>query len=220
MKTKLVSNNSDRLVVFLTGWGCDDVQFKQMTGTSDVLLCWDYSDLGFEFDFSGYKTVDLIAYSAGVFVGGLIEEKLPKLSLKIAINGNPKMFDGYFGIPKEVLAVMRNLNLDNFMDFRREYLVTSEKELEEFCKNSSLRTFESCDEELDSLKKYSLTDYAPIDFDVAILSDSDKIFIPKHQTEYFDGKYILLKGFGHNVFSLFTDYDEIIKFALKKSSQL
>ncbi len=51
MKTKLVSNNSARLVVFLTGWGGDDVQFKQMTGTSDVLVCWDYSDLGFEFNF-------------------------------------------------------------------------------------------------------------------------------------------------------------------------
>lgn len=218
MKTKLVTKNSDRLIIFLTGWGCDDVQFRQMTGTSDVLICWDYSDLGFEFDFSNYKTVDLIAYSAGVFVGGLIEEKLPNLRYKIAINGNPKMFDGYFGIPKAVLKVMRNLNLDNFMDFRREYLVTSEKELEEFCKNSSIRTFESCKDELDSLEKYSITDYKTMYFDVAILSECDKIFIPKHQTEYFDGKYLLLEGFGHNVFSLFTDYDEIINFALKKLS--
>ena len=67
MKTKLRENNSNDLVVFLTGWGCDDNQFKNFSSSKNLLLCWDYCTLDFEFDFSKYNEVSLLAYSAWVF---------------------------------------------------------------------------------------------------------------------------------------------------------
>ena len=71
MKTKLRENNSNDLVVFLTGWGCDDNQFKNFSSSKNLLLCWDYCTLDFEFDFSKYNKVSLLAYSAGVLVACL-----------------------------------------------------------------------------------------------------------------------------------------------------
>jgi hypothetical protein len=214
MKTKLISNNSKNLILFLSGWGCDDVQFQNMTSKNDVLLCWDYSDLDFNFNFDNYETVDLIAYSAGVFVAGLIKDKLPKLNKKIAINGNLKMFDEYFGIPKTVLNIMYGLNLENYMEFRKKYLVFSNEELKYFNENSSVRTFESCNLELEKLQEYySNTDNLQFEYDKAILSDSDKIFTPQHQIEYYKDKYILLKSHAHNVFYTFRTFDEILEMA-------
>jgi biotin synthesis protein BioG len=214
MKTKLISNNSKNLIIFLSGWGCDDVQFQNTTSKNDVLLCWDYSDLDFNFDFDKYKTIDLIAYSAGVFVAGLIKENLPKLNKKIAINGNLKMFDKYFGIPKTVLDIMYGLNLDNYMEFRKKYLVFSDEELKYFNENSSIRTFKSCSFELEKLQEYySQATDLQFEYDKAILSDNDKIFTPKHQFEYYKGKYVLLKSHAHNVFNTFKTFDEILEIA-------
>ena len=213
MKTKLLKNNSTDLIIFLAGWGCDDVQFKNIKCSKDLLLCWDYSVLDFDFNFTPYKNIDLISYSAGVFVTGLIQSKLPKLNYKIAINGNLKIFDEYFGISEPALNFMQNLNLNNYMDFRRKFLVNSEEELEDFNKNSSIRTFESCDDELKALQNY-YAEYKPnFDFDIAILSENDKVFTPSHQKKYYNNKYIELKNNAHNVFYTFKTFDSIIDFA-------
>ena len=44
----------------------------------------------------------LLAFSSGVFVSALIKDKLPKLSLTVAANGNINLFD-------------QNLGLDDFI---------------------------------------------------------------------------------------------------------
>jgi malonyl-CoA O-methyltransferase/biotin synthesis protein BioG len=168
--------------------------------------------LDFDLKLDEYENIDLIAYSAGVFIAGLIKDKLPKLNKKIAINGNLKIFDNYFGIRKDALNIMHNLNLDNYMDFRRKYLVFNNKEFEYFNQNSSTRTFESCEQELENLEKYYST-YSNINFeyDKAILSDSDKIFNPEHQKEYYNDKYTLLKKHAHDIFADFNKLDDFLK---------
>ena len=56
MDYKLINNNKDKLIIFLTGWGCDGNQFKFMKSSDyDVLICYDYTNLYLDFDFSGYK---------------------------------------------------------------------------------------------------------------------------------------------------------------------
>ena len=212
MKLKLIKNSSEDLIIFLSGWGCDDNQFKDIKSQNDILICWDYSDISFDFDASAYKSVYLLAYSAGVFTAGLIKEKLPKLKQKTAVNGNPLLFDEYYGIPKDILKVFRGLNLSNYMAFRRDYLVASEAELEDFNKNSSLRTFESCFEELDNLERLALGDYPVMAFDKALISEKDKIFNPRRQKEYFDGKYKTLDSCAHNVFYHFKNFDDLLWF--------
>ncbi len=212
MKQKLIKNNTDELIIFLSGWGCDDIQFQNMKASKDVLICWDYTNTDFDFDFLGYKKYYLIAYSAGVFCAGLIKNKLPKTELKIAINGNPLLTDEYFGIPENVRQIFKDLNINNYMDFRKNFLVMNKKELVFFNKNASQRTFESCLEEITKLENYAAKDIIPMNFDFAILSDNDKIFIPSHQQEYYKGKYKILKNSAHNVFYHFRNFDDILSF--------
>lgn len=68
MKQYLINNISDSLLIFFTGWGCDEYEFKHLKSSSDVLVLYDYSDLDLNFDFSKYKNFDLIAFSAGVLL--------------------------------------------------------------------------------------------------------------------------------------------------------
>jgi len=210
MKTKLINGNSNNLIIFLTGWGSDDKQFKDIKCNDNLLICWDYSDVSFDFDFSKYNNIYLIAYSAGVYVAGLIKNKLPKIKYSFAINGNPKIFDDYYGIDKKVIKEMYSLNLKNYIKFRREYLVFDEKELDDFNKYPSYRTFESCFEELNKLEEYYTNNKSEFDFDLALISDNDKIFNPNHQKEYFK-KHIILQNMAHNIFCKYTNLSKIIE---------
>lgn len=215
MKTKLLKNNSDELILFLGGWGCDEHSYQKMKSKRDVLICWDYTSLDFEFDFSFYKKYYLISYSAGVFIAGLINDKLPEFDCKIAINGNPKIFDKKFGISKDIVDVFRGLNLENYMDFRLKYLVRNEEELKYFNLYQPYRSFESCFEELDKLEEYFNSNYQIIDYDKAIISSEDKIFTLDAQKEYYNGKYKILKNSAHDVFYYFRSFDDIICFICK-----
>ena len=210
MKTKLRENNSNDLVVFLTGWGCDDNQFKNFSSSKNLLLCWDYCTLDFEFDFSKYNKVSLLAYSAGVLVACLLKEKFPKFDKTVAVNGNHLMIDAKFGIDKKITDLMLNLNLDNCMDFISTYIVYDKQELEKFLSTPSYRPFESSKHELLKLQEYCNLKFTPMDFDKIILSDNDKIFNLSTQQEYFKDKYVLLKNASHHTpFIRFSSTDEL-----------
>ena len=91
----------------------DDSQFKNFSSSKNLLLCWDYCTLDFEFDFSKYNKVSLLAYSAGVLVACLLKEKFPKFDKTIAVNGNPLMIDKKFGI--EIKNLLLSLNTRFFL---------------------------------------------------------------------------------------------------------
>ena len=212
MKTKLIENTSNDLVVFLTGWGCDDNQFKNFSSRKNMLLCWDYSTLDFEFDFSKYNKVSLLAYSAGVLVACLLQDKFPKFNKKVAVNGNPLMTDKKFGISKTIIDLMLNLNLDNCMEFISTYLIYDNQELKKFLATPSYRPFESSKQEIIKLQEYCNLKFTPIEFDKVILSDSDKVFNPATQEEFFKGKYVLLKNAAHHTpFLRFNSVDDLFE---------
>ena len=215
MQTKLIRNNSENLIVFLTGWGCDDNQFRFMKSSeNDVLLCYDYTTLDLDFDFSKYKKHYLITFSAGVFVIGMLKDRLPEFEKTIAINGNPLAYDEYFGLRKEIVDIFNGVTKETALDFRRKYIVYDDEEFRLINSNQSLRSFESCREELASLQKYAFQKPPIIKFDKAILSDSDKIFYPSRQKEYWESvtECIYLEKSAHFPFFKLNNYDEIIKF--------
>ena len=41
MKKYLINNNSDSLLIFFTGWGCDEYEFEHLESDCDVLLFYD-----------------------------------------------------------------------------------------------------------------------------------------------------------------------------------
>ena len=66
MKLVKIDNRSSSLIIFFAGWGCDENQFTNLRDREDVLILYDYRDLDLDFDFSPYRQVDVLAYSAGV----------------------------------------------------------------------------------------------------------------------------------------------------------
>lgn len=214
MKTKLIQNNSKNLIIFLSGWGCDGEQFKFMKSkNNNILIVYDYSTIDFDIDISNYNKYYLIAFSAGVFMAGMLKTILPQFTKKIAINGNPIAYDEYFGLNKEIVNVFNGVSKETALDFRKKYLTYNDKELRLFNANQSHRSFDSCKEELKSLKQYDKTNPQAMNFDLAILSKNDKIFNPEHQKEYWEQKTkcIYIDNSAHFPFFQLNNFDEIIE---------
>ena len=50
MQKYLINKNSDNLIIFYTGWGCDEHEFAHVDSDSDILILYNYSDLELDFD--------------------------------------------------------------------------------------------------------------------------------------------------------------------------
>src|SRR5574344_582814 len=117
MKYCLLKHNASDLIIFFAGWGCDENQFANLQDKKDVLIVYDYQNLDLEFDFSKYRHIDLIAYSAGVFVASVLQGKIPNLRKKVAVCGNPFLFDEKFGLSSKTIKIFNSITLDNYLAF-------------------------------------------------------------------------------------------------------
>ena len=208
MKQYFINKNSDNLLIFFTGWGCDEYEFKHIETDYDVLLFYNYFDLDLDFDFSRYKNIDLIAFSAGVFVASIMDFDF-KINKKIAIDGNPYLFDEQLGLSKEMQEILYNITEENAEDFARNYLVKTEEEWKNF--HPSKRTLESCREEFESLKQIYTENYHKIKniYDSAIIGENDLIFNISVQKEFYGEKLFILKNARHNPFFRIKNYKEL-----------
>lgn len=213
MKLFFIDNNSQKLIFFLTGWGCDEKQFSLLKSYNfDILIGYDYSNLDFDFDFSKYKEVNLLTFSAGVFIAGIIKDKLPKINKSVAVNGNPLSYDKYFGLQDNIIDLFKNIAKNNIVNFREEYLVSSKEELKKLNYLQPNRSVESCLTELIQLQKYYLSSFEPMKYDLVCLSDSDKIFNLEKQKEFFNySKIFIIKNSAHFPFFKFKTYEELMQ---------
>ena len=205
-------NHSNDLIVFFSGWGCDYNQFMNLHDNKDVLILYNYQDLNLDFDFSVYANIYVIAYSAGVFVASILASKLPNVRQKVALCGNPYLFDEKFGISKENIKVFKEITLDNYLDFRRKYMVFSDEEYEKYNKLESLRTIESCENELEALDKIYKEKKAKINpiFDKAIVAENDLIFNLQAQIDFYKNKLRIIRNAKHHIFFRFNSFEELI----------
>lgn len=210
MKKYLINNNSDSLLIFFTGWGCDEYEFEHLKSNSDVLILYDYMDLNFDFDFSKYKKVNLIAFSAGVFAASVFDFDF-KIDKKIAISGTPYLFDEYFGLSSDIQEVLYNLTEENADDFTRNYLIKTDEEYKNF--HISRRTLESCREEFDSLKRIYIDKKQDIKdiYDYAVGGEEDPIFNISAQKEFYGKRLNIIKNARHNIFSRINNYEQIFE---------
>ncbi len=208
MKQYLINNNSDTLLVFFTGWGCDEYEFEHLKSKSDVLLLYDYTDLNLNFDFSTYKEINLISFSAGVFAAAAFDFDF-EVNRKIAISGNPYLFDEHFGLSGEMQKVLYGITEETAEDFARNYLVKTDDEYKNF--HPSRRTIESCREEFESLKtlyqerKQKITDI----YDLAIFGDEDQVFNIAVQKEFYGDRLNIIKNARHSIFFRIDSYEQI-----------
>ncbi|MCR4819964.1 MAG: DUF452 family protein [Elusimicrobiales bacterium] len=212
MKHFLMDNGSDSLLLFFSGWGCDEHEFEHLKSGSDVLILYDYNNLRLEFDFSGYREINLLAFSAGVFAAAASDIKNIS-GRKTALSGNPYLFDGHFGLSQEIQEMLCGINEENAADFAKNYLVKTDEELAAF--HNSGRTIESCRAEFESLKRlYSERKNSIKDiFDSALIGGDDRIFNIEAQKEFYGSRLRIVPNARHSIFFRIKSFDEIIDMA-------
>lgn len=212
MQYFLQNNNSDELIVFFSGWGCDENQFTNLKDERDVLILYDYQNLDLDFDFSKYKNTYLIAYSAGVFISSIIQNKIPNLRKKVAICGNPYLFDEKLGVSQKTIDVFKSITLENYLDFRREYMVETDDEFKKYNELQSMRSIESCENELFCLqefyKKYQ-NEINP-DFDTAFIAEKDILFGMAQQKDFYKEKLCKISNAKHHIFFRFKSFADFL----------
>ncbi|MBR6162813.1 DUF452 family protein [bacterium] len=211
MKQFFINNNSDKLILFFTGWGCDEFEFEHLKTSCDVLLFYDYTDLNHNFDFSKYSEINVLSFSAGVFVGSVFKYDF-KINKKIALSGNPYLFDENLGLSKEIQKILFSITPETQEEFVKNYLIFSDEEYKNF--HPSGRTLESCQTEFEALKEIYQKEKNNIkdDYDYAVIGEYDKIFSPEAQRKYYKTRLKTVRNARHNLFFQIKSYSDILKF--------
>lgn len=211
MKTFFRDNQSTELILFFNGWSTDERPFNPIKSSRDVLFVSDYSDLNLDFgiDLNKYRKKILIAFSAGVFMAAYLKNVLPDFDLKIAINGTFHMFDDEKGIPKDVLAEMEGITMENVLEVRKKF-INKKEHYNKFNENLPNRDLESCMNELVMLKKY-FREMAFLNYDKVIIGQNDMIVPYENQIRaWADNKNKVKIADGHFLFYNFNNFDELI----------
>lgn len=206
-------NNSSRdLIVFFSGWGCDYNQFTNLHDKKDILILYDYQDLNLDFDFSKYDNIYVISYSAGVFIASIMADNIPNVRQKVALCGNPYLFDETLGLSEEIINVFKEINLDNYLEFRRKYMVIDDAEYEKYNELASLRTIASCENELSAIYKLygKYKDKINPEFDKAIVAENDLIFNLQVQRDFYKDKLQVIPNAKHHVFFRFNSFEDML----------
>ena len=214
MNKYFVNNNSDSLLIFFSGWGCDEYEFEHLNSQSDILILYNYLDLNLDFDFSKYKKFNLLAFSAGVFIASILDFDF-EIDKKLAISGNPYLFDEHFGLSSKIQGMLYNITEENAEDFARNYLVKTKEEWENF--HPSRRTLDSCQKEFDALKEIYIEQKSNIKdiYDRALAGEEDLLFDLSAQKEFYKEKLIVVKNSRHNPFFRIKNYEQILNLNIK-----
>lgn len=167
----------------------DETPFSRIETESSILFLYDYENLDFEFDFSAYEKKTLLAFSYGVYIAGLVFDRLPKFDEKIAINGTLIPVDDEYGVPLKKFALSQKMDSDTIVKFR-ERLFYRKEHLEIFNTLLPQRTAQSCTDELASIKKYFLSLPVPeMSFDRVYVGSFDKVIPTKNQLNFWKNKH-------------------------------
>ena len=176
---------------------------------------YDYQNLELDFDFSKYENIYVLAYSAGVFVASIMANHIPNVRQKVALCGNPYLFDEILGLSAEIVQVFREITLDNYLEFRRKYMVFSDEEYVKYNQLQSIRSIESCQNELDALQRLYQQNKLQINpaFNKAIVAENDLIFNLSAQKNFYKDKLVIVSSARHHIFFKFKSFEEMLNVA-------
>lgn len=214
--TWINKKNNNKLILFFAGWSFDAEPFRFLECNDfDVLCFYDYNELDLTADFSGYSEYYLVTWSMGGYIATLLKDKLPKFNKKIALNGTPMPIDNEFGIPQRTFDLTLKYAADGLKGKFYQNVFFNEEQLTRYFAQPVLRTIENRVEELHSLKDTILANptYATGFYDVAYVSQNDKIIPPKNQIRAWEklNVPIIELADGHFPFYNFTSWKEICK---------
>ncbi len=207
--------NNKKLIVFFCGWSFDYNPFKFLDcGNYDVVTLYDYADLNFDIDFSGYEEIHLISWSMGVFIASYLREKLPALTSVTAVCGTPFPVDDELGIPHKPFELSL-LHAETGLQgkFTRNVFV-SEDLLKLYNETPVARSIENRVQELvelDKLIKSYKFEYSPF-YTKALVGVNDKIIPAKNQLNFW-GKFdvpVVKLDCGHFPFYNYKSWEEIL----------
>ena len=212
--------HNKNLIVFFCGWSFDYKPFERLDcGENDVCVIYDYGDINSkDFDktlpnFDGYERVELLAWSMGVYVGYLLKDKLPRFYKKVAVNGTPFPIDNELGIPNKTFELTLKYVDTGLKGKFQKNLFKRPADFEKYMANPVERSIDNQSRELVELDLHISTnkaDYKPF-YDVAIISDTDKIIPTKNQINCWTNLAELkVIDSGHFPFFSFESWDEIM----------
>lgn len=203
----LNKENNDNLIIFFSGWGSDELIFKNLSALGyDVIMFYDYEN--FEYllpDFSSYAKKYIIAWSLGVYVVNNFFEENEKFDKIVAINGTQNPIDDEYGIPSKIYQ----LTVDNFNEVSCKKFMSKISSNNIF-KNYKPRTTAELKNELVSVQNLKVQNY--LKFDKAYISLNDKIIPPKNQINYWENNKteIIKLDASHYIFDLYSSWDEFL----------
>lgn len=217
----LNKQNNKKLLVFFLGWSFDENPMKALNCKDfDVLLIYDYNDLAIPKDLknlTNYEKKFLISWSMGVFTAYLLKDLFKDFDKKIALNGTTTPVDNNFGIPIKLFELTlkhAEKGLSNNGKFYKN-VFESDEEFNKYMENPVQRPLENRVSELQNL--YNLIQNTEINYekfyDLAIVSDFDKIIPPQNQIASHEKNNVPIKKlpYGHCPLYNFTSWEDILK---------
>lgn len=185
----------DTLRVFFAGWGSDDNLFGGMVqGDVDYLLCYDYRTLSFDYSvFEGYKRVEVVAWSFGVWVAGqiLVGDFMEGVNIvhSVAINGTLAPIDDELGIPNSIFeGTLGGFSPVGLVKFRRRMCGGSDG-VKEFLALNPRRGLDELRDELEALgvAVRAQKTISNFHFSEVVISKSDNIIPTENQRRAWSG---------------------------------
>lgn len=211
MKLAEICHDKTKLLIFFCGFYTDKNCFVDFdNGQSDILFVYDYSsidcDIFDDFDFTPYSEINLLAYSYGVWVTGIlgIKKCLPPINKSLAVCGTFKPIDEIYGINEKIYNIMLNSFCANTIEvFEGKMFQGTEIK-------KSQRNIENLREELANIKKLNgLESY--FDFDTVILSKKDRILpFSSQENQWAVHTHKVILDTGHFPFYEFNDFEEML----------
>lgn len=216
----LNKQDNKNLIVFFAGWSFDHKPFTKLDYTDyDVLMIYDYNSIFIPKelkDFSQYENKTLITWSMGVFVAYKLKDLFTNFDKKIAINGTTSPVDDTYGIPVRMFELtlkhaekgLEGKFYQNLFQTDEEYQIYSSSPVQRPIDNrvSELENLYTLIKNENNLNGSSF-------YDLAIVSDFDKIIPPKNQIECHNKNStpVITIPYGHFPYYHFKSWKELIE---------
>lgn len=211
MKTLLNARQGKHLLIYFAGWGTPPaaVEHLNLPADYDLLICYDYQTFEFDFDFSPYEEIRLVAWSMGVWAAERVLKGVPLVSAT-AVNGTGLPCHDELGIPVAIFeGTLNGLSPITRTKFERRMCAKAD-----FVAYSALtpRDFDEISAELTALWTALQQDLRTdlITWTKAIIAEQDKIFPAAHQQAYWQSRCaVQLVPGEHYLFPQFSHWNQL-----------